>query len=242
MKIVKYQKLKNSKYKIVLEDKESVDVYEDVILNNDLLLKKEIEDLDKVINDNKKYALYDLCIKYLSLKLRSIKELKEYLLKKEYPLKDIKEVIDKLIKDGYLNDKYYAKCYISDRLNLSLDGPLKIIKYLESNDIDESLYQEYILIFDEELENQRINKYLDKQSKVNKKSLFIFKKKMLYNLINLGYHSFNINECLHKFTFDDKENYEKEKEKIYHKLQGQYSGNELDKMVQEKLHQKGFFL
>ena len=42
MKIIKYEKKKNGKYKILLEDNNTIDTYEDVILNNNLLLKKDI--------------------------------------------------------------------------------------------------------------------------------------------------------------------------------------------------------
>ena len=40
------------------------------------------------------------------------------------------ETVDKLIDKGYLNDEYYAKSYISNQVNLSSDGPYKIIKHL----------------------------------------------------------------------------------------------------------------
>ena len=43
MKIIKYKKEKSGKYKIYLEDGTTIDTYEDVIINNNLLVKKEIE-------------------------------------------------------------------------------------------------------------------------------------------------------------------------------------------------------
>ncbi len=49
MKILKYKKIKN-KYKVYFDNDSSIDLYENTILNNNLLLKKDISesDLDKI--------------------------------------------------------------------------------------------------------------------------------------------------------------------------------------------------
>ena len=70
--------------------------------------------------------------------------MKDYLIKKKYDLQDIDKVIDKLKCKGYLNDEYYAKCYITNQVNLSNDGPIKIIKHLEGEcRSHESLFARY---------------------------------------------------------------------------------------------------
>ena len=57
MKIIKYTKLKNSQYKIILENGTEVKLYDDVILKENLLLTKEItnKQLDKIIILNDYY-------------------------------------------------------------------------------------------------------------------------------------------------------------------------------------------
>ena len=154
---------------------------------------------------------------------------------------DIEKTIDKLTKNGYLNDEYYSKCYINDRINLSIDGPLKIRKYLDNMNINSDIYEKY-LSFDKDLIYERINKYINKQFKANKKSIFMFKNKMLNNLINLGYLKEDINHCLENINSNNQEELKnKEKEKLYKKLSHKYKGEELDRKVREKLYQKGFF-
>lgn len=241
MKIVKYQKLNGNKYQVTLEDNRKLNLYEDVILEKELLLKKEVDDLESLINANKKYDIYQEALRYINTKMRSIYEMKNYLLKKSYDNEEINKTIDKLMKNGYLNDEYYSKCYINDRINLSLDGPIKIKKYLESMKIDYSTYGKY-LAFDQELIYERIKKYLNKQAKVNKKSMYVFKNKMLINLVNLGYETDDINMCLLDIKCDNEvELKEKEREKLYKKLSRKYCGAELERKVREKLYQKGFF-
>lgn len=49
MKILKYKKKKNGQYELMLESGEELSLYEDVILNFDLLLKKTIDEEDRKI-------------------------------------------------------------------------------------------------------------------------------------------------------------------------------------------------
>ena len=118
MKINKYKKLKSNKYEVTLEDNEKIILYEDVILKEELLLKKEIDNIERITNINKEYEIYDIALKYLNHHVISIKGMKEYLLKKKYDLQKIDSVVDKLSSKGYLNDDYYAKCYITNQVNL----------------------------------------------------------------------------------------------------------------------------
>ena len=241
MKINKYKKLKSNKYELTLEDNSKLILYEDVILKEELLLKKEITDIDRLTEINDEYEIYDIALKYLNHHVESIKGMKNYLLKKKYDLQTIDITIDKLICKGYLNDSYYAKCYITNQVNLSNDGPLKIIKHLEDNDITSDIYDEYLNNYGN-IWKDRIEKYVNKQLKVNKKSSYYFKSKMLINLVNLGYDKEMINDALNKVQIDNLgELKEKEKDKIRKKLERKYTGEELERKIKEKLFQKGFF-
>ena len=241
MKIIKYNKLKNNKYEIILENNEKIKVYEDIILKENLLWKKEIESIEELLNKNKDYEIFEISLKRISNHVESIKGMMDYLTKKGYSNKSIKETVDKLVNKGYLNDKYYAKSYINNQINLSNDGPLKIKKHLENLEINEYDYSEYLDI-DNNIWYERIKKYLDKQIKINKKSLYFFKNKMLINLINLGYDREMINDCLNGITIDNYDELrKKEEEKIRKKLEGKYSSEELERKIKEKLYQKGFF-
>ena len=241
MKIIKYNKLKNNKYEIILENNEKIKVYEDIILKENLLWKKEIDNIEELLNKNKDYEIFEISLKRISNHVESIKGMMDYLTKKGYSNKSIKETVDKLVNKGYLNDKYYAKSYINNQINLSNDGPLKIKKHLENLEINEDDYSEYLDI-DNSIWYDRIKKYLDKQIKINKKSLYFFKNKMLINLINLGYDREMINDCLGGISIDNMDELrKKEEEKLRKKLERKYSSEELERKIKEKLYQKGFF-
>ena len=241
MKIIKYQKLNGNKYNVYLDNGEKIKLYEDIIIKEELLLTKEIDDIDKLLELNSKYEIYEISLKYINTKIRSIKEMKDYLFKKGYSEIDINNTIDKLIKKGYLNDDYYSKCYITDRMNLSNDGPLKIKKHLDELEIPYPVYSKYLKDFNYSLQKEKVNDYISKKLKSNRKSRYMFKNSMIVNLVNLGYDKELVNECLYHIYVDDKDNLVKEKEKIRKKLEKKYSGDELEYKIKQKLYQKGYF-
>lgn len=242
MNIVKYKKLNSGKYQVILDNNEKIILYENVILDNNLLLTKKIDNIENLLKENDKYTIIDQGIKYVSIKVRSVKEIKDYLLKKGYHIDDILNVITKLKEKKYLNDDYYTKCFINDKINLSLDGPKKIEKYLLNNLIDEKVISKYLVEFTEKMQRDKINKYINKMIKSNKNSLYVFKNKLLINLINLGYEKEIIDDCINGIKIDNEISLkEKERIKLRNKLSRKYSGNELERKINEKLYQKGFY-
>ena len=83
MEIVKFKKIGKSKYKIYF-DNEEITLYEDVILKYDLLLKKKIDLdlLEEVLESNKYYELYNMALNYVSIKMRSEKEIRVFIKKR----------------------------------------------------------------------------------------------------------------------------------------------------------------
>ena len=241
MKIIKYQKVSHNQYELTLDNNEKIKLYEDVILKEELLIKKEIKDLKKLLEINQKQEIYEVALKYLNKKMVSVKGMKEYLQRKNYSLENISCVLEQFIASNYLSNENYAKCYVHDKINLSMDGPYKIKKNLIKEEIDEEIINELLKI-DDNIWYDKIEKYLEKQLKVNKQSVYCFKNKMMVNLINLGYEREMINHCLNELTFTNQNELKNREEiKIRKKLEKKYSGEELEYKIKEKLYQKGFF-
>lgn len=243
MKIIKFAKKKDGQYMLTLENDRKILLHEDLILKNNLLIKKTIDE-DEILNllsQNNNYNAYNMSIKYLSVKMRSIFEVKEYLKKKEIDQSAIDQVVDKLIYQGYLNDTEYSKAYINDRINLSNDGPYKIITYLKNNNIKQEIIDDSIKFFDKNIQIDKINNIILKQIKSNNnRGAYLLKQKILMNLITLGYEKQLIVSCLDNFEINDSEAYKKEYNKIHDKLSKKYSGKELEYKIKQKLYQKGF--
>ena len=188
MKIIKYEKKGNGTYKIYLENNQTISLYDDVILNNNLLYKKEVDNklLEKLDHDNNKEDIYNKCIKYISVRLRSIYEIEEYLKKKEIDSSLIDKTINKLINNNHLNDELFTKAFIHDKLNFTTMGPYKIIEHLKQHKIDSSTISKYINEIDEDIIDNKINKQIQKQIKSNHKKQNI-RNKIYTNLLSLGY-------------------------------------------------------
>ena len=133
MKIDKYERIGVGKYRIFLDNGEIIDTYDEVILRYDLLLKKEISPsiYSKIVRDTKLQEYYNLCDKYISYRIRSVKEIEDYLKKKNVSLEDIEEVVDALKRDQLLDDDHFAECFIKDKLSFTTMGNYKIINELQ---------------------------------------------------------------------------------------------------------------
>lgn len=243
MQINKFTKGRNGMYTVTLEDSTKLTIHEDLILKHNLLITKEITDSEKeiILEENKTYEIYEVSLSYINKKLRSSKELRKYLVKKEYPNELIDNVIDLLSKEGYLNDQVYANSFVHDRIILSMDGPNKIRKELENNNIEDKYIEESLVSYTEDIELERIEKIVDKQIKLNNnKGANLLKKKIQMYLINLGYNYELINRVLNSKKIVDDNLYKKEYDKLYKQLSKKYSGRELEYKLRQKLYQKGF--
>ena len=143
MKIEKYKHLGNSKYKVTI-DKDDYIVYEDIILKYSILGKENItkKDLENFLKDNEFYEAYYKSLGYINIKLRCKKEINKYL-NKDYSQKVIDKVIERLTKEGYINENIYTDAYITDQINLKITGPVKIENDLLKLGIDKSIIDKY---------------------------------------------------------------------------------------------------
>ena len=240
MKIIKYIKSGKNKYKLLLDNNEEITLYEDIILKEDLLLKKEIDNLESILKKNEEYSLYDKVLSYINKKMRSEIEIRNYLNKYTKDLYYIDKIINKLKDNNYINEELYLKSYLHDKINLTNDGPLKIKKDLENLGFNTYLIEDKLEIFNKDLIKEKIDRYINKQLKSNKKSLYLFKQKILINLINLGYEKEDILESLNNIVINEDNLKDKEKEKLIKKYSKKYLGEELEKIVKQKLYEKGY--
>lgn len=241
MKIQGYKYLGNSKYRVIINNEEYT-LYEDVILKYDLLIKDVNEkDLAKFLEENKRYEAYYVALKYIKTKLRTRKEIEEYLSKKDYNDFYIDYAVARLEQEKYIDERVYAKSYILDAINLKNIGPNKIVMELTNLGIDKNIVLDELSIFTNYIEEEKVYKYIEKSIKNNhNKSSYILKNKIKQNLINLGYNPNIINKYLNEYNIDDNKIYQKELEKVKSKLSKKYTGKELEYKIKQNMYRKGF--
>lgn len=245
MKIIKYKKGSKGLYKVELDDGRCLALYEEVILKFNLLLTKEVleSDLEDIEKYNLECDVYYVALNSLKSRFKSVYDTKEYLLRKEYPNDLVEMAVDKLVSQGYLNDRSYAKGFINNKMVTSNMGPNKIRKELLEHKISLDIINEELVVFEEELQLEKINKVVDKLIRSNHtRGGFVLKKKITNDLVMLGYDIDLINRVISDYDFsNDKDMVKKEYDKLYKRLSRKYSGNELEYKIKEKLYQKGLY-
>ncbi len=244
MKIIKYVKKKNNLYEVTLSNKEKINLFDDVILKYELLLKSEFDEklLKEIIEFNNQIEAYNISLKFIISKLRTEKEVRKKLNNYNKKIQDY--VINRLTSEGYLNNELYIKAYVNDSVNLKFIGPNKIkyeLKKLSFNELD---IDNYLNTIESIVWEEKINKYIKKKIETNTKlSGTLLKNKIISDLLNKGFYKEDIYTNIDNFTYIDNKNiYEKEYEKLKNKLGKKYSGEYLDYYIKLNLRKKGFNL
>lgn len=245
MKILKYKKKRNGQYEIQLDSGKNLCLYEEVILNFSLLLKKNIdeEELDEILLSNQEYDVYYVALKSLKNKFKSVKELRISLLKKEYPVESVESAIHKLLSQGYLDDRSFAKAYINTQMITTSKGPKKIEKELLEKGVSRDIIVDELAIFTKDEQIIKIEKIANRLVRSNRsRGGIVLRKKIIQDLHNMGYSGSIVEDVLSSIDFGDTKDIAKnETEKLYQRLSRKYSGKELEFKIKEKLYQKGLY-
>lgn len=245
MKILKYTKLKDNRYNIKFEEGEDIKLYDDIIVKYDLIRNKEIDEkkLESIIKDNDELEAYYKAIKFITIRLRTEKEVYKKLIN-DYDSKIVNKTIKKLKEERYLDNDIYLKCYVDDQVLLNNVGPNKIRDNLLKLGLYEEDINNYLNNIDREVWIEKLNKIVKKKINSNHKySINKFKEKLLYDLQIQGFYKNMIEEVFDHSSFKEDDNLlEKEYNKLYLKLSRKYQDKELEYQLRNKLYQKGFYL
>lgn len=242
LEIKKYKKLKGNLYEIELDDFKKYKIYDDIILKYELLIDNRLDKkkLEKIISENNLLDAYYKALKYISVRMRSALEIRNYLKRKSFNDAECNYAIKKLRMEGYIDEKKYVQAYINDAIILTVNGPKKIIDNLNKLGISESLTREYLDSIDSDEWIDRIKRIVDKKIKTNKCSEKMFKNKVTADLLNLGYYYEDIKIIMDDVKIDATDAFLNEADKVYSRLESKYEGTELILRFKSKMFSKGF--
>lgn len=244
MNIVKYKKLKNGKYQLLLENGDTMELYEDTILKYELLLTKKIDQnkMGDILKDHENADSYYVALKYLQVRVRSKKEVYDYLSKKKYERDTIENAIAKLTQQGYINDEMFSRSFLNNKLITTSNGPFRIKRDLRNHDIKEEIINRVLEEYTLDIQKEKIEKHINRIVKSNRnKGNVLLRRKLTMDLTTEGFDKSLIEDLLRKLKLEDDQNLAKrEYERLYKKLSKKYSGSELEYKIKQKLYQKGF--
>src|SRR5690625_7333853 len=77
----------------------------------------------KLVQQDSIHKSYDQAIRYLGYRMRTEKEIRDYLLKKEVDREHITEIMNKLSSRKLMNDKEFAIAFVNTRIQTTTKGP-----------------------------------------------------------------------------------------------------------------------
>jgi regulatory protein len=222
-------------------------VDEDVLLKHQLKKGLELDEFSLMeirYHDDIQKA-YNTAISYLASRIRSEKEIRDHLLKKEMEEPVVQEVIHKLTDQKYINDMEYAQAYVRTQINTTDKGPCLIQTELKERGINPAFIEKALETFTFELQVEKAGMISKKFIQKNAKdSIRILKQKLENLLIRKGY-SFEIaNVAVSDIHIDKHVEAELEALRIQaekaQKKYGKYTGFEYDQKMKQFLFRKGF--
>ena len=172
--------------------------------------------------------------------MRTTLEIRKYL--DDYPRLTIDMVIERLLKEGYLNDDYYLKMFISSQIAITSYGPNKIVRKLMELGFDKESILNELNNFNKDVFLEKLDKIIEKKIRTNYKySSNKLREKLIVDMYNCGYDKKDIIDCLNNKEIKVSSNIiEKEYKKVYKMLVKKYEGYELERRIMAKLLAKGF--
>ena len=158
----------------------------------------EIDDekFKRAVKESMEKIAFNVAVKYASSKLKTEKQIRDYLYKKEFKKATILSVIEKLKEYGVIDDKIYMESYIKSNPNFSKN---KLKQKLIMSGISKDLIDEKLNDLEDEdscLTNAKKflkNKIMDQKTR----------EKLIRRLTYLGYSWDSINSVLKTLNFDE---------------------------------------
>lgn len=247
-RIEQQKKLKN-RYNLYLknngEEFFAMGISEDTLVRFQLSAGKEMtaSEFDEIQNEDEINKGFNVAANYISFKLRSEKEVRKYMLEKEFKEEVVEQAIEKLKTYKYINDEMFAESYTRNEMNVSRKGPKLIRRELFEKGITEKACDEALSHYEFHLQVENATKWTMKQFAKQKTSARETEQKTRELLVRKGFTSDVITEALATIDEPD-ETLEFEKlckigVKYYKKYKDFDDYNYKNKM-RAALHRKGF--
>lgn len=177
------------------------DLFSEIIVKYSLgVVEIDDEKFKRAVKESMEKIAFNVAVKYASNKLKTEKQIRDYLYKKEFKKATILPVIEKLKEYGVIDDKIYMESYIKSNPNFSKN---KLKQKLIMSGISKDLIDEKLNDLEDEdscLTNAKKflkNKIMDQKTR----------EKLIRRLTYLGYSWDSINSVL-KTLNSDEENFD----------------------------------
>ncbi len=125
----------------------------------------EPDDFRRMVEeDNQKYA-FQLAVKQVAARRRTVQEVKDYLIKKELDEDIAEHAVQKLLDYGYLNDLEYAREFVSYHINAAKYGSIVLKHKMEQKGFADSDIENALKAYTNDIEYQNAKGLYEKLNK-----------------------------------------------------------------------------
>lgn len=245
------QKKNKERYNIFLDkghgEEYGFSVDQDVLIKFQLKKGKQLDDfeLEDIFFEDEIKKAFQLAVHYLSYKMRSTKEVTDYLAKKDVEEPIIREVLFKLEHYRYIDDEEYAHAYVRTQKNTTDKGPEIIKNELTGKGISAHLIIESLKQYSESEQIGTLTKvcakFLNKDKKLSERQQ---KVKLEQLCIRKGFPLSLLEMALSEVNVD--KDVDKEWDALYyqgekaHRKYQHIRGWEYRQKMKQTLYRKGF--
>lgn len=245
------QKRSKQRYNIFIDEghgeKFGFSVDEDVFIQYHLRKGMELSEpmMEELLRADTFQKSYSDVIRYLSYRMRTKKEIIDYLEKKEVDSDHIPKVIEKLTSEKLIDDQEFANSFVRSRIKTTTKGPGLVKQELQVKGITSSIADEAIRQYDYSIQYKKAEKIAEKRSAKSKRYSINRQRQQLHAaLTRNGFTQEVIQDVLANIQQNLDEN---EKEAVYYqgdrllrKHSRKLSGYELKNKLKEALYRQGF--
>ncbi|MGD6966127.1 recombination regulator RecX [Rossellomorea vietnamensis] len=238
----------DERYNIFIDGEYSFSVDEEILARFQMGKGEEIDEvaIAEIGYEDDVRKSFNLAIHYLSFRMRTEKEVWDYLMKKELGQAVADEAIQKLKEYKYLNDQEFAQAYVNTQINTSDKGPGTVERELAGKGVNKALIEEAMAAFTKEIQLEKAMSLTNKLFKKYKKdSGIVAKQKIEQNLARKGY-PFSIINLAWQETDNEKSEDEKleavlvHARKAHNRLHSKFTGYDYVNKMKQNLYRKGF--
>ncbi|MFC7393952.1 RecX family transcriptional regulator [Scopulibacillus cellulosilyticus] len=225
----------------------TIHVHEDIFVAHELRKGLELtqEKLDAIRSEESMVKIYHLALNYLSYRMRTKKEMEDYLLKKGFERTEIAQIIQRLSKENLLDDKIFAEAFVRSRKRLTTKGPNYILRELVQSGVNEQDARAALDQYSPSEQQENAFKFMNKKMETGsaKRSAMEQKQRLTRLLQQRGYYSETINDIINEaFSQSEEEEWQAvcfQGEKAARKYK-KFTGWEWQQKIKQYLFRKGF--
>lgn len=222
-------------------------VDQDVLLKFRLKKGMEVDELEltEILFEDESKKAFNTALQFLSFRMRSEKEIRDYLKKKEMDDPVIQDVLLKLAEYNYINDREFAFAYVRTQSQTTLKGPDVIEQELREKGISRDLIKESLEAYEREALLENAIKLAGKAAQKDRNlSEMQVRQKIEQALLRKGYPWDIIKIALDETDYGKDEDEEwnailVQGEKAHRRYQ-KYEGREYSQKMKSALFRKGF--